>query len=118
PVTLTPGTTHIRADLCGAITPAHLHVERPHGGATWTPAKLQDPVLPKAHTRFRHLWHWTGGDAVIMSRAVDETGYVQPTRDALIASRGVSTVGYHTNPITGWQVRADGAVTFRPEPWT
>ena len=88
------------------------------GGGTWTPAKLQDPVLPKAHTRFRHLWHWTGGDAVIMSRAVDETGYVQPTRDALIASRGVSTVGYHTNPITGWQIRADGTVTFRPEPWT
>ena len=49
------------------------------GGVTWTPAKLQEPVLSKAHTRFRHLWNWTGGEAVIMSRAVDETGYVQPT---------------------------------------
>ena len=39
------------------------------GGATWTPATLQEPVLSKAHTRFRHLWHWTGGEAVIMSRA-------------------------------------------------
>jgi sulfane dehydrogenase subunit SoxC len=88
------------------------------GGAAWTPAKLQEPVLSKAHTRFRHLWHWTGGEAVIMSRAVDETGYVQPTRDTLIAARGVSSVGYHINPITGWLVRPDGTVVYRPEPWT
>ena len=40
-----------------------------------------------------------------MSRAVDETGYVQPTRTDLIAMRGVSSVGYHTNPITGWLIR-------------
>ena len=88
------------------------------GGGTWTPAKLQEPVLPKAHTRFRYLWNWTGGDAVIMSRAVDETGYMQPTRETLIASRGISSVGYHTNPITGWQIRSDGAVTYHAEPWT
>jgi sulfane dehydrogenase subunit SoxC len=88
------------------------------GGATWTPAKLQEPVLSKAHTRFRHLWNWTGGEAVIMSRAVDQTGYMQPTRDTLIAARGVSSVGYHINPITGWLVRADGSVVYRAEPWT
>ena len=88
------------------------------GGATWTPARLQEPVLPKAHTRFRHLWNWTGGESVIMSRAVDETGYVQPTRETLIAARGVSSVGYHINPITGWRVRPDGTVVYRPEPWT
>ena len=87
------------------------------GGATWTPARLQEPVLSKAHTRFRHLWNWTGGEAVIMSRAVDETGYVQPTRDVLIAARGVSSVGYHVNPITGWLIRPDGTVLYRAEPW-
>jgi len=87
------------------------------GGATWTPARLQEPVLSKAHTRFRHLWNWTGGEAVIMSRAVDETGYVQPTRDVLIAARGVSSVGYHVNPITGWLIRPDGTVVYRAEPW-
>ncbi len=75
-------------------------------------------MLSKAHTRFRHLWNWTGGEAVIMSRAVDETGYVQPTREMLIASRGVSSVGYHTNPITGWLVRPDGTVVYRAESWT
>ena len=88
------------------------------GGATWTPATLQEPVLSKAHTRFRHLWNWTGHEAVILSRAVDQTGYVQPTRDTLIASRGVSSVGYHTSPITGWVVRPDGTVVYRAEPWT
>jgi sulfane dehydrogenase subunit SoxC len=88
------------------------------GGSTWAPAKLQEPVLSKAHTRFRHLWHWTGGEAAIMSRAVDETGYAQPTRPDLLASRGVSTVGYHFNPITAWLVRADGTVVFRQESWT
>jgi sulfane dehydrogenase subunit SoxC len=88
------------------------------GGVTWTPAKLQEPVLSKAHTRFRHLWNWTGGDAVIMSRAVDESGYVQPTKEKLIASRGVSSVGYHTNPITGWHVRPDGTVIYHADPWT
>ncbi|PYR47299.1 MAG: sulfite dehydrogenase [Acidobacteria bacterium] len=87
------------------------------GGATWTPARLQEQVLSKAHTRFRHLWNWTGGEAVIMSRAVDETGYVQPTRDVLIAARGVSSVGYHVNPITGWLIRPDGTVVYRAEPW-
>jgi sulfane dehydrogenase subunit SoxC len=88
------------------------------GGATWVAATLQEPVLSKAHTRFRHLWHWTGGEAVIMSRAVDETGYVQPARADLIAARGVSSVGYHLNPITGWLVRPDGTVAYRNEAWT
>jgi len=88
------------------------------GGATWAAAKLQEPVLPKAHARFRHLWNWTGGEAVIMSRAVDEAGNTQPTRDALIKLRGVSSVGYHINPITGWRIRSDGSVIYHAEPWS
>jgi sulfane dehydrogenase subunit SoxC len=87
------------------------------GGATWSEARLQEPVLSKAHTRFRHLWNWTGGEAVIMSRAVDETGYMQPTQTELIASRGVGPVGYHLNPITGWLVQSSGAVIYKQEPW-
>src|SRR5207245_8290974 len=47
-------------------------------GKTWVPAELQEPVLPKCHTRFRLPWNWDGRDAMLMSRAVDETGYVQP----------------------------------------
>ena len=118
PVTVTPGWIEINGIAwtgSGKIRRVDVSTD---GGATWTAAKLQEPVLPKAHTRFRHLWHWTGGEAAILSRAVDETGYVQPTRDALIASRGVSSVGYHTNPITGWLIRPDGRVLYRAEPWT
>jgi sulfane dehydrogenase subunit SoxC len=88
-----------------------------NGGKTWTAARLQEPVLAKAHTRFRHLWNWTGSEAVIMSRAVDETGYVQPTRADLLTQRGPGTTGYHLNPITGWVVRDDGRVVYKEEAW-
>ena len=49
------------------------------GGVNWRPAKLKGLVLPKALTRFGLEWDWDGGPAMIQSRAVDETGYVQPT---------------------------------------
>ena len=87
------------------------------GGVTWAPSQLQAPVLPLAHTRFRHMWQWTGGEAVIMSRAVDETGYVQPTKAELLAQRGPGTATYHLNPITGWVVQADGRVVYKEESW-
>ena len=118
PVTLTRGWVEINGIAwtgSGKITRVDVSTD---GGATWTAAKLQQPVLSRAHTRFRHLWNWTGGEAVIMSRAVDETGYVQPTKDVLIAQRGISSVGYHTNPITGWTIRSDGAVVYHAEPWS
>ncbi|HJU05379.1 MAG TPA: sulfite dehydrogenase, partial [Nitrospiraceae bacterium] len=38
------------------------------GGRTWKPSRLQDPVLPKCHTRFRFPWRWDGQDAIIQSR--------------------------------------------------
>lgn len=87
------------------------------GGQRWHQATLQEPVLSKAHTRFRYQWNWTGGEAVIMSRAVDETGYMQPTRAELLALRGPGTATYHLNPITGWVVRADGRVFYNEEAW-
>jgi sulfane dehydrogenase subunit SoxC len=87
------------------------------GGATWAPAQLQEPVLPLAHTRFRHMWQWNGGEAVLMSRAVDETGYMQPTKAELLAQRGPGTATYHLNPITGWVVQADGRVVYKEESW-
>lgn len=86
-------------------------------GRSWQPASLQEPILPKAHVRFRHLWNWNGRETEIMSRAVDETGYVQPTRAALIAARGVGAVPYHLNPITAWKVKKSGEVVFRTEGW-
>ena len=80
------------------------------GGGRWVDAELQEPRLPKAFTRFRLPWRWQGAEHVVMSRATDETGYVQPTLAALIEARGMSTI-YHHNAIKPWQVHASGEVT-------
>jgi len=61
------------------------------GGRRWTEAALQGPVLPKCTVRFRHLWEWDGGEAQLLSRATDETGYVQPTVQQLWEVRGERT---------------------------
>ena len=80
-------------------------------GRHWSPAELQQPALPKCHTRFRYLWNWDGRDTTILSRAVDETGYVQPTLEQLRHARGLGT-SYHFNHIRAWHVRGDGTVVF------
>jgi len=80
-------------------------------GKTWVPAELQEPVLPKCHTRFRLPWNWDGRDAMLMSRAVDETGYVQPTLAELRKVRGPGAP-YHFNNIRAWRVRGDGTVRW------
>ena len=79
------------------------------GGASWAAAALQEPVLPKALTRFRLPWRWDGGPAVLQSRATDSSGYVQPTRAALLADRGAKTF-YHFNGITSWGIGEHGDV--------
>jgi sulfane dehydrogenase subunit SoxC len=79
------------------------------GGKSWAPAALQEPVLSKALTRFRMPWRWNGGPAVLQSRATDDTGYVQPTREKMIADRGNRAV-YHCNAITTWGVSDKGEV--------
>lgn len=86
-------------------------------GKTWLPARLQEPVLDKAHARFRHLWNWRGEETEILSRAIDETGYMQPTLDQLVKARGADMGGYHLNPVTAWRIRRDGTVLFKPENW-
>jgi sulfane dehydrogenase subunit SoxC len=86
------------------------------GGRTWQAARLQEPVLRQAHTRFRHVWRWDGSETEIMSRATDDTGYVQPTRAALRAVRGRRARRYHLNPITAWRIQPNGQVYYREEP--
>lgn len=81
------------------------------GGDTWTEARLEDPVLPRCGTRFRHAWRWDGSETVLQSRAVDETGAVQPTHDEFLEQRGPGT-RYHYNHIRGWRVTADGSVLY------
>jgi sulfane dehydrogenase subunit SoxC len=79
------------------------------GGKNWSPAELQDPVLPKCTTRFRFLWNWNGHKSILMSRAIDETGYSQPTLDQLEKVRGKGTF-YHFNHIRAWKVERDGKI--------
>ena len=79
------------------------------GGKTWAPAALSAPVMAKALTRFRLPWQWNGGPAVLMSRAIDDTGAVQPMRDALLGKRGAA-YRYHYHAVQSWAVSAAGEV--------
>ena len=76
-------------------------------------------MLPKALTRFRMPWNWSGQPVVLQSRATDEAGNVQPTRQQLIAERGEprNTPNVdafpmnHVNCISSWGIDAKGAVS-------
>ena len=80
------------------------------GGKTWVEAELQAPILDKAFTRFSLPWQWQGQYAVLQSRATDETGYQQPTREALITERGDNSF-FHYNAIVSWEVNEDGQIS-------
>src|SRR5437773_4003836 len=90
----------------------HLASRRSARVRSWprTGGSFQAVRLPIALTRFRLPWRFDGRETVIASRAIDETSYVQPTREALIAVRGTNSA-YHFNGIKFWKVRTDGAVT-------
>ena len=81
------------------------------GGRNWRPARLETPVLSKALSRFNLSWDWDGaGGAILQSRAVDDTGYVQPKIAQLRAVRGTRSI-YHNNAIQSWLVAANGEVS-------
>jgi sulfane dehydrogenase subunit SoxC len=77
------------------------------GGQSWAPAALQGPVLAKAPVRFRAPWQWNGAPAILQSRAVDDTGMVQPTRAAFVNERGARGA-YHYNAIASWRIDEKG----------
>jgi sulfane dehydrogenase subunit SoxC len=80
------------------------------GGKTWTEARLEEPVLDKCLTRFRYTWNWAGGPAKIASRAVDSTGYVQPTVADIAKSRALAGFVQHHNGVFPWSVSQNGEV--------
>jgi sulfane dehydrogenase subunit SoxC len=90
----------------GKITKVEVSAD---GGRTWGEAALTEPVLSKALTRFRMAWRWDGGPAVLKSRATDEAGVIQPTRDKLVADKGTEFL-YHYNAIQAWSVAPSGEV--------
>jgi len=79
------------------------------GGRTWTEAPLVAPVLPRAVTSFRLPWKWDGTAAVLKSRAIDDTGAVQPERNKFIAEHGSNAI-FHFHAIQAWGVAANGEV--------
>ena len=88
------------------------------GGKSWSEAALQGPVMTKAFTRFRMPWHWSGGPAILQSRAWDDAGNFQPTRAAFVAERGqldsepavTAFRNHHFNAVTSWGVASNGTV--------
>jgi sulfane dehydrogenase subunit SoxC len=90
----------------GKITKVEVSAD---GGRTWGEAALSEPVLSMALTRFRMAWRWDGGAAILKSRATDEKGAVQPTRDKLVADKGTQFL-YHYNAIQAWTVVPGGEV--------
>ena len=80
------------------------------GGRNWQTARLESPIQSKSLTRFNIGWTWNGGLAILQSRAVDETGYVQPKINQLRAVRGTRSI-YHNNAIQSWKVAESGEVS-------
>ncbi|MBK9521632.1 MAG: sulfite dehydrogenase [Rhodocyclaceae bacterium] len=80
------------------------------GGNHWRTARLESPVLSKAVTRFNIDWVWDGSPAILQSRAIDSTGYVQPPIRTLRAIRGSRSI-YHNNAIQSWEVGSNGEVS-------
>ena len=80
------------------------------GGRNWRSARLQEPALTKALTRFRIDWTWDGSGALLQSRVIDETGHVQPTYRQLREVRGTRSI-YHNNAIQTWRVDQSGEVS-------
>ncbi len=77
------------------------------GGINWETARLGKQGDTKALTRFYLDIDWDGSPMLLQSRAIDETGYVQPTKDQLREKRGENSV-YHNNCIQTWFVNEEG----------
>jgi sulfane dehydrogenase subunit SoxC len=99
----------------GAIRRVEVSID---GGKSWKDAKIQDPVLPMAHTRFSFDWTWDGEETVLQSRCTDDRGEVQPSRAQLSKNFGhtdnnpyqPANDSNHWNAIQPWKVGKDGSV--------
>jgi sulfane dehydrogenase subunit SoxC len=79
------------------------------GGRNWRTAHIDGPVWDRALTRFYYEFDWDGEELLLQSRAIDETGYVQPSKAELRKVRGVNSI-YHNNGIQTWHVLKSGEV--------
>ncbi|WP_417724065.1 sulfite dehydrogenase [Salipiger sp.] len=77
------------------------------GGRSWETARLAADPGNKAVVRFYLDTVWAGEEMFLQSRAMDETGYVQPTKAQLREVRGLNSV-YHNNGIQTWWIKPTG----------
>ena len=91
----------------GKVTQVDVSVD---GGINWKTARIEGPVQNKALTRFNIDWVWDGKGAMLQSRAIDETGYVQPAYGQLREVRGTKSI-YHNNAIQSWKVVESGEIS-------
>ena len=78
-------------------------------GKTWARAHLDSPALPMSLTRFHIPWQWDGTATNLLSRATDDKGRVQPSRDQwrkIYASHSFN----HYNAVQAWHITRDGVV--------
>jgi sulfane dehydrogenase subunit SoxC len=79
------------------------------GGRNWRAARLEGPLLSKCLSRFNADFVWDGKPAIFQSRAVDETGQIQPAYAALRRVRASRSI-YHNNAIQSWLLGENGEV--------
>jgi len=79
------------------------------GGRNWKTATLSTDPLSKAFVAFTFPWDWEGNEAILLSRAVDEEGLVQPYFKQITDSRGFHSES-HNNAIQAWQIDATGSI--------
>jgi DMSO/TMAO reductase YedYZ molybdopterin-dependent catalytic subunit len=76
--TLAPGRHRVRGfawSPVGRIARVEYSLDR---GATWAPATLREPNLPRAWARWDFEWDARPGDHAILTRATDDRGNTQP----------------------------------------
>lgn len=100
-----------RTVLSGLAWSGHGRIKRVDvsldGGRNWQNARIDGPSLSKSLHRFYYEFDWDGSELLVQSRAMDELGRVQPTKDALRAARGTNSI-YHNNGIQTWFVQSNG----------
>jgi sulfane dehydrogenase subunit SoxC len=73
------------------------------GGRNWFQARIDTTAEDKALVRFYFEFDWGGQPLLVQSRARDESGYVQPTKNELRKIRGLNSI-YHNNGIQTWHI--------------
>jgi len=101
-----------RTVLTGLAWSGHGKVKRVDvsidGGRNWQTARLDGPSLSKSMHRFYFEFDWGGEELFLQSRAIDDQGHIQPTKNALREARGENSI-YHNNAIQTWHIKQDGS---------